>query len=72
LKLFPGPSEIVERASRVRMNVIAAAAGEIDQYPARLSPTATPLRARPPANLTAELMLDVGIWSNLVISIFKV
>ena len=30
------------------------------------------LRRRTPGNLTAELMLDVGTWSNLVLAIFRV
>jgi hypothetical protein len=30
------------------------------------------LRRRTPGNLTAELMLDVGSWSNLVLAIFRV
>jgi hypothetical protein len=30
------------------------------------------LRRRTPGNLTAELMLDVGTWSNLVLAIFHV
>ena len=30
------------------------------------------LRRRTPANLTVELLLDVGTWSNLVIAIFRV
>jgi hypothetical protein len=29
-----------------------------------------PLRRRTPADLTVELLLDVGTWSSLVISIF--
>ena len=30
------------------------------------------LRRRTPGNLTAELMLDVGTWSNMALAIFRV
>jgi hypothetical protein len=30
------------------------------------------MKAKTPGNLTAELMIDVGTWSNLVLAIFRV
>jgi hypothetical protein len=30
------------------------------------------MKAKTPGNLTAELMIDVGTWSNLVPAIFRV